>query len=98
MMTDHQFVPSVDDDGRIRKAVSYAAIARNRQTRSERGKLGAVRQRCFPLVPREEEMLPLVVGGSAKPGNKLNRRNVMQEMTALEMSITHSRQARGSRA
>src|SRR5215475_11459058 len=44
-------------------AAIHAAIAQDREARSERAERGALRQRYLDLTPREREVLPLVVSG-----------------------------------
>ncbi|SDP71219.1 response regulator [Phyllobacterium sp. OV277] len=75
----------------------HAAIARDRQKRSERSELGELRQRYVELTPREREVLPLVVSGllnkqaAAELGIsevtlQIHRRNVMQKMAAASLA------------
>lgn len=78
-------------------AAIQAAIAQDRQTRSSRAELGALRQRYSDLTPREREVLPLVVSGllnkqaAAELGIsevtlQIHRRNVMQKMAAASLA------------
>ncbi|QKC86651.1 response regulator [Mesorhizobium sp. NZP2077] len=73
------------------------AIARDREIRSERAELGALRQRYLALTPRERDVLPLVVSGllnkqaAAELGIsevtlQIHRRNVMQKMMAASLA------------
>jgi len=75
----------------------HAAIARDRQQRSERADLDVLRQRYIGLTPREREVLPLVVSGllnkqaAAELGIsevtlEIHRRNVMQKMVAASLA------------
>jgi FixJ family two-component response regulator len=74
-----------------------AAIAQDREIRSERAELGVLRQRYLDLTPREREVLPLVVSGllnkqaAAELGIsevtlQIHRRNVMQKMAAASLA------------
>jgi FixJ family two-component response regulator len=74
-----------------------AAIAQDRQRRSERAELGVLRQRYLDLTPRERDVLPLVVSGllnkqaAAELGIsevtlQIHRRNVMQKMAAASLA------------
>ncbi|TSD83334.1 response regulator transcription factor [Mycobacterium sp. KBS0706] len=74
-----------------------AAIARDREQRSERAEVGALRQRYLDLTPREREVLPLVVSGllnkqaAAALGIsevtlQIHRRSVMQKMAAASLA------------
>jgi len=74
-----------------------AAIAQDRQKRSERADLGVLRERYLDLTPREREVLPLVVSGllnkqaAAELGIsevtlEIHRRNVMQKMAAASLA------------
>lgn len=75
----------------------HAALAQDRQQRSERAELGVLKQRYLCLTPREREVLPLVVSGllnkqaAAELGIsevtlQLHRRNVMQKMSAASLA------------
>ncbi len=74
-----------------------AAIAQDREKRSERSQVGALKQRYLDLTPREREVLPLVVSGllnkqaAAELGIsevtlEIHRRNVMQKMAAASLA------------
>jgi FixJ family two-component response regulator len=74
-----------------------AAIAQDRETRSERAELAALRQRYLDLTPREREVLPLVVSGLlnkqaaaelriSEVTLEIHRRNVMQKMAAASLA------------
>ncbi len=74
-----------------------AALAQDRETRSARADLSALRQRYIELTPREREVLPLVVSGllnkqaAAELGIsevtlETHRRNVMQKMSAASFA------------
>jgi FixJ family two-component response regulator len=74
-----------------------AAIAQDRERRSERAELGGLKQRYLDLTPREREVLPLVVSGllnkqaAAQLGIsevtlQIHRRNVMQKMAAASLA------------
>jgi FixJ family two-component response regulator len=78
-------------------AAIHAAIVQDREKRSERAELGALKQRYLALTPREREVLPLVVSGllnkqaAAKLGIsevtlEIHRRNVMQKMAAASLA------------
>lgn len=78
-------------------AAIRVAIARDRDIRSERAELGALRQRYLALTPRERDVLPLVVSGllnkqaAAELGIsevtlQIHRRNVMQKMMAASLA------------
>ncbi|QJP12534.1 response regulator transcription factor [Starkeya sp. ORNL1] len=78
-------------------AAVQAAIAQDRERRSERAELGVLRQRYLDLTPREREVLPLVVSGllnkqaAAELGIsevtlQIHRRNVMQKMAAASLA------------
>jgi FixJ family two-component response regulator len=78
-------------------AAIRAAIAQDRETRSERSELVVLRQRYLELTPREREVLPLVVSGllnkqaAAELGIsevtlQIHRRNVMQKMAAASLA------------
>jgi len=78
-------------------AAIRVAIARDREIRSERAELGALRQRYQALTPRERDVLPLVVSGllnkqaAAELGIsevtlQIHRRNVMQKMMAASLA------------
>jgi FixJ family two-component response regulator len=77
-------------------AAIRAAISQDRDKRSERAELGALRHRFLNLTPREREVLPLVVSGllnkqaAAELGIseitlQIHRRNVMQKMGAASL-------------
>ncbi|MGK9168186.1 response regulator [Inquilinus limosus] len=78
-------------------AAVQAAIAQDRENRSERAELRVLRQRYLDLTPREREVLPLVVSGllnkqaAAELGIsevtlQIHRRNVMQKMAAASLA------------
>lgn len=78
-------------------AAIHAAITQDRENRSIRAELGALRQRYLELTPREREVLPLVVSGllnkqaAAELGIsevtlQIHRRNVMQKMAAASLA------------
>ena len=78
-------------------AAVRAAIEQDRQARSGRADLDALRQRYLDLTPREREVLPLVVSGllnkqaAAELGIsevtlQIHRRNVMQKMAAASLA------------
>lgn len=78
-------------------AAIEAAIAQDRDRRSARAELGALKQRYGELTPREREVLPLVVSGllnkqaAAQLGIsevtlQLHRRSVMQKMAAASLA------------
>jgi FixJ family two-component response regulator len=78
-------------------AAIEAALAEDRQIRSERGDLNSLKQRYISLTPREREVLPLVVSGllnkqaAAALGIsevtlQIHRRNVMQKMAAQSLA------------
>jgi len=78
-------------------AAIQVAIARDREIRSERAELGALRQRYQALTPRERDVLPLVVSGLlnkqaaaelgiSKVTLEIHRRNVMQKMAAASLA------------
>lgn len=78
-------------------AAIRAAIAQDREERSERAELGVLRQRYLDLTPREREVLPLVVSGllnkqaAAELGIsevtlQIHRRNVMEKMAAASLA------------
>jgi FixJ family two-component response regulator len=78
-------------------AAIQAAIAQDRNRRSERAELGILRQRYLDLTPRERDVLPLVVSGllnkqaAAELGIsevtlQIHRRNVMQKMEAASLA------------
>jgi FixJ family two-component response regulator len=78
-------------------AAVHAAIAQDREQRSERADLDVLRQRYLGLTPREREVLPLVVSGllnkqaAAELGIsevtlEIHRRNVMQKMAAASLA------------
>ena len=86
--------PFSDDD--LMTAVR-AAIAQDRQQRSQRADLDLLRQRYARLTPREREVMPLVVSGllnkqaAAELGIsevtlQIHRRNVMQKMVAASLA------------
>lgn len=74
-----------------------AAVAQDRDRRSARADLSALKQRYLDLTPREREVLPLVVSGllnkqaAAQLGIsevtlQIHRRNVMQKMAAASLA------------
>ena len=78
-------------------AAVQAAIAQDRERRSERTELGVLRHRYDDLTPRERDVLPLVVSGllnkqaAAELGIsevtlQIHRRNVMQKMAAASLA------------
>jgi len=78
-------------------AAIQVAIARDREIRSERAELGALRQRYQALTPRERDVLPLVVSGLlnkqaaselgiSEVTLQIHRRNVMQKMMAASLA------------
>jgi len=78
-------------------AAVRAAIAQDRERRSERTELGVLRHRYDDLTPRERDVLPLVVSGllnkqaAAELGIsevtlQIHRRNVMQKMAAASLA------------
>jgi FixJ family two-component response regulator len=78
-------------------AAVQAAIAQDRERRSERTELDVLRHRYDGLTPRECEVLPLVVSGllnkqaAAELGIsevtlQIHRRNVMQKMAAASLA------------
>jgi FixJ family two-component response regulator len=78
-------------------AAVQAAIAQDRERRSERTELGVLRRRYDDLTPRERDVLPLVVSGllnkqaAAELGIsevtlQIHRRNVMQKMAAASLA------------
>ncbi|MGV6876432.1 response regulator transcription factor [Pseudochelatococcus sp. B33] len=78
-------------------AAIHIAIEQDRQQRSRRADMDAMRQRYRSLTPREREVLPLVVSGllnkqaAAELGIRevtlqLHRRNVMQKMAAISLA------------
>lgn len=90
------FLPKPFSDSDLMAAIN-AAIAQDRETRSQRAELGALRQRYLDLTPREREVLPLVVSGllnkqaAAELGIsevtlEIHRRNVMQKMAAASLA------------
>lgn len=90
------FLPKPFSDAELMAAVG-AAIARDRQVRSARAELGALRERYDGLTAREREVLPLVVSGllnkqaAAELGIsevtlQIHRRNVMQKMDAASLA------------
>src|SRR5262245_36440910 len=90
------FLTKPFSDGDLMAAI-HAAIAQDREKRSERAELGVLRQRYLDLTPREREVLPLVVSGllnkqaAAKLGIsevtlQIHRRNVMQKMAAASLA------------
>lgn len=75
----------------------HAAIAQDREQRSQRAGLEVLKQRYLELTPREREVLPLVVSGllnkqaAAELGIsevtlEIHRRNVMQKMGAASLA------------
>jgi len=90
------FLPKPFSDSDLMAAIN-AAIAQDRETRSQRAELGALRQRYLDLTPREREVLPLVVSGLlnkqaaaelgiSKVTLEIHRRNVMQKMAAASLA------------
>jgi FixJ family two-component response regulator len=86
--------PFSDDD--LMTAVR-AAIAQDRQQRSERADLNLLRRRYARLTPREREVMPLVVSGLlnkqaavelgiSEVTLQIHRRNVMQKMAAASLA------------
>ncbi|RWM18559.1 response regulator [Mesorhizobium sp.] len=78
-------------------AAIQAAIAQDREKRSERAEIDELKQRYLELTPREREVLPLVVSGllnkqaAAELGIsevtlQIHRRNVMQKMAAASLA------------
>ena len=78
-------------------AAIHAAIAQDRETRSQRTELSLLRQRYRELTPREREVLPLVVSGLlnkqaaaelaiSEVTLEIHRRNVMQKMAAASLA------------
>jgi FixJ family two-component response regulator len=78
-------------------AAIEAALAEDREIRSERADLNSLKQRYISLTPREREVLPLVVSGllnkqaAAALGIsevtlQIHRRNVMQKMAAQSLA------------
>ncbi|AGA08965.1 response regulator transcription factor [Sinorhizobium meliloti] len=78
-------------------AAIQAAIAKDREGRSARAELAAIRRRYLELTRREREVLPLVVSGllnkqaAAELGIsevtlEIHRRNVMQKMAAASLA------------
>ncbi|MGD9883157.1 response regulator transcription factor [Reyranella sp.] len=78
-------------------AAVRAALAQDRENRSQRAELGTLKQRYLELTPREREVLPLVVSGllnkqaAAELGIsevtlEIHRRNVMQKMAAASLA------------
>ena len=74
-----------------------AAIAQDREKRSERAELGGLRQRYLDVTPREREVLPLVVSGLlnkqaaaelviSEVTLEIHRRNVMQKVAAASLA------------
>jgi len=74
-----------------------AAIAQDREKRSERAELGVLKQRYLDLTARERDVLPLVVSGllnkqaAAELGIsevtlQIHRRNIMQKMAAASLA------------
>jgi FixJ family two-component response regulator len=75
----------------------HAAIAQDREKRSEHAELVESKQRYLDLTPREREVLPLVVSGllnkqaAAELGIRevtlqIHRRNVMRKMAAASLA------------
>jgi FixJ family two-component response regulator len=90
------FLTKPFSDAELMTAIN-AAIAQDREKRSERAELGVLMQRYLGLTPREREVLPLVVSGllnkqaAAELGIsevtlQLHRRNVMQKMAAASLA------------
>lgn len=78
-------------------AAVQTALDQDRQGRSTRAVLGALRRRYLDLTPREREVLPLVVSGllnkqaAAELGIsavtlEVHRRNIMQKMAAASLA------------
>ncbi|PAQ05583.1 response regulator transcription factor [Mesorhizobium temperatum] len=78
-------------------AAIQTALAEDRERRSARAELVALKQRYLDLTPREREVLPLVVSGllnkqaAAELGIsevtlQIHRRNVMQKMAASSLA------------
>ncbi|GGC77742.1 response regulator transcription factor [Chelatococcus reniformis] len=78
-------------------AAIHAAIAQDRERRSERAERVALRQRYLELTPREREVLPLVVSGLlnkqaagelgiSEVTLQIHRRNVMHKMAAASLA------------
>ena len=78
-------------------AAIQAAIAQDRERRSERAEHGMLRQRYLDLTSRERDVLPLVVSGllnkqaAAELGIsevtlQIHRRNIMQKMAAASLA------------
>lgn len=78
-------------------AAIRAAIAKDRERRSERADLDVLKRRYLELTPRERDVLPLVVSGllnkqaAAELGIsevtlQIHRRNVMQKMAAASLA------------
>ena len=83
-------------DAELMNAI-HAAVAQDRERRSQRDEAGALRQRYAALTPRERQVLPLVVSGllnkqaAAELGVsegtlQLHRRNVMQKLGAASLA------------
>jgi FixJ family two-component response regulator len=90
------FLTKPFSDGDLMTAVR-AAIAQDRQQRSQRADLDLLRQRYARLTPREREVMPLVVSGllnkqaAAELGIsevtlQIHRRKVMQKMAAASLA------------
>jgi len=90
------FLTKPCNDADLMAAIT-AAINHDRETRSQRAELDALRQRYRTLTPREREVLPLVVSGllnkqaAAELGIsevtlQIHRRNVMQKMAAASLA------------
>lgn len=90
------FLTKPFSDSDLMAAVT-AAIAQDRQNRSQRAELGVLKQRYLDLTPRERDVLPLVVSGllnkqaAAELGIseatlEIHRRNVMHKMAAPSLA------------
>ncbi|MDV4156495.1 response regulator transcription factor [Rhizobium brockwellii] len=78
-------------------AAIHAALAEDREKRSQRAEVDMLRRHYLDLTPREREVLPLVVSGllnkqaAAELGIsevtlQIHRRNVMQKMAAASLA------------
>lgn len=78
-------------------AAVHAAIAQDRERRSEHADLDVLKQRYLGLTPREREVLPLVVSGLlnkqaaaeleiSEVTLEIHRRNIMQKMAAASFA------------
>lgn len=90
------FLPKPFSDTDLLAAV-HAAIAQDRENRTQRAQLGVLRKRYLELTPREREVFPLVVSGllnkqaAAELGIsevtlQIHRRNVMEKMAAPSLA------------